>query len=434
MESIDQKYLKGKYTPIIFFEIYLTFTVLLFVFGPWDWGIENPMILYLYLMGVQLFLFAGYKNGLINYKPTNGIEIPKKFIEISILLNILISIPLIYIRSGGNFSFIYLGFINPGLVYDLSRDANLPYNITDYVNIIISPLTWPLIPWMVYYWKQLAKNMKVAGVIGIFMGTVLPYVASGTNKGLFDILFILIGLVLLPYLSNLKNLKDLVSFKSLKFVTALLSIFLILSIYFANNIEQRLGGENYLEKVAVNSRANNAKVSDKFLESGLDPNIQGAVIALTSYISQGYYGCSLALKEDFVPTYGLGFSKFLSWLIGDLVLENDFQKHTYPRRVSDKTLWDADIVWSSIYPWFASDVTFLGTYIIIFLIGKLLAKSWISTITESDPWAITIFSLLCIMLFYFSANNQIFQTGTTFITFFVALIFWRINFKFCVNK
>ncbi len=434
MEYLDQKNLKGKYTPIIFFEIYLTFTVLLFIFGPWDWGIENPMILYLYLIGAQLFLFTGYKSGLINYKLKKESEIPKRFIEISILMNVAISIPLIYIRSGGNYSFVFLGFTNPGLVYDLSRDANLPYNITDYINIIISPITWPLIPWMTYYWKSLSKKIKIAGIIGIFMGTVLPYVASGTNKGLFDILFILIGLVLLPYLANLHNLKDLINLKSLKFVTVLLTIFVILSIYFANNIEQRLGSENYLEKIAVNSRADNAKVSDKFMESGLDPNIQGAIIALTSYISQGYYGCSLALKEDFVPTYGLGFSRFLSWLIGDLVLEKDFQKNTYPRRVSNKTFWDADIVWSSIYPWFASDVTFLGTYIIIFLIGRLLAKSWISMIKFSDPWAITIFSLLCILLFYFSANNQIFQTGPTFVTFFVALIFWQINFKFRIKK
>lgn len=416
--------------PIIFFQCYLSFTVLLFFFGPWDWEIDNQFVLLLYLIGSQFFLYLGYQFGLRNYKQRSCRNIPFKLIKVSIFLNLIISLPLIYVRSGGNFSFIFMGFSDPGLVYSLSRDSTLSYNITEYINIIISPITWSLIPWLMYYWKRVSRRIKIWGIVAIFFGTILPYVVSGTNKGLFDILFIFIGIIVLPLLSKKGFLNFFTGIKSLKYLGFLISFFLLLFFYFSSNIEQRLGGnKDFLERIAVNVRAENAHVSEKFLSSSLPENVKGGIIALSSYISQGYYGCSLAMKEVYVPTYGLGNSRFLSWLVGDLVLGQDFQMYTYPKRVSDKTSWDYNIVWSSIYPWFASDFTFLGTYFIVFLVGNLLAKSWIGMLAEHDPWSITLFSLLCIMLFYFSANNQIFQTGTTFVTFFVSLFLWRFKIK-----
>lgn len=416
----------GKLLPIIFFEIYLTITVILFAFGPWDWGIDNPLILYPYLLGSQIALYLGYITGLKHNKPKRIRCVPLNLIKASILFNYIIFIPLIYVRSGGNYMYAIKGFFDPGLVYDLSRDAVLPYNITEYVNIVISPLTWSLTPWIIYYWELLSTKIRIAGLLGIFVGTVLPYVASGTNKGLFDILFVLIGIVLFQYLAKIKSRKAFFNFKSLKFASIIIVIFIMLAYYFGQNIEQRLGTRDFVEATALNARAENANVSDEFMKSDLSPSVKGTVIALTSYITQGYYGCSLALKEDFVPTYGIGNSRFLSWLIGDLVFKKAVSNNTYPKRVSDKTNWDVNITWSSIYPWFASDFTFLGTYVIVFLIGYLLAKSWIGMFYYSDPWAIVIFSLLCIMLFYFCANNQIFQTGTTCVTFYVALCLWQI--------
>ncbi|MEO6731754.1 MAG: hypothetical protein ABIN01_11110 [Ferruginibacter sp.] len=430
MEFITtEKKSAGKYVPIIFFEIYLTFTVLLFFYGPWDWGIDNGPILLLYLMGSQLALLLGYISGIRHLKPNIATRAPITLIKISILLNLLIALPLIYVRSGGNYSFIIKGFTDPGLVYDLSRDAKLSYDITEYVNIIVSPLTWSLVPWTIYYWKALEKKIKIIAILGIIWGTVIPYAASGTNKGLFDIFFILFGLIGLPFFIKHK-FKYFFKSRFLKYFIIMISFFIALTYYFTKNISQRLGENDFMEQISLNTRANNATVSDKFLQSNFPESMKGGTIALTSYLSQGYYGCSLALKEKFVPTFGLGNSRFLSWLVGDLVLGRDFQKDTYVRRVSKKTGWDADITWSSIYPWFASDFTFLGTYLIIFLVGNLLAKSWFKMISYSNPWAIVLFSLLCIMIFYFSANNQIFQTGTTFVTFFAALFLWRYRFKF----
>ena len=71
--------MKYKYIPIIFFEFYLSFTVLLFAFGPWDYKVDNGLILYSYLIGAQLALYIGYQIGLkrINANTTiNSINEP----------------------------------------------------------------------------------------------------------------------------------------------------------------------------------------------------------------------------------------------------------------------------------------------------------------------------------------------------------------------
>ena len=175
--------------------------------------------------------------------------------------------------------------------------------------------------------------------------------------------------------------------------------------------------------MAVNTRSG-ALVSQSFMRSQLPVEAKLAVISLSSYITQGYYGLSLALQEDFVPTYGLGNSRFFFFFLGQKLLGINMSDYTYPKRVGQNTDWEADITWSSIYPFLASDFTFLGTYLIIFIIGWLLGASWVSMLYLSDKWAVVLFSLLCIMIFYFSANNQIFQTGPTFFTFFVALGLW----------
>ena len=40
--------------PLIFFELYLAATILLFFFGPWDWNVDAPVLLASYLVAAQV--------------------------------------------------------------------------------------------------------------------------------------------------------------------------------------------------------------------------------------------------------------------------------------------------------------------------------------------------------------------------------------------
>src|SRR6516164_4864321 len=49
-----------RFFPIVFFEIFLLFTIFVFIFGPWQWPVTNPVSLYAFLLINQLALFWGY--------------------------------------------------------------------------------------------------------------------------------------------------------------------------------------------------------------------------------------------------------------------------------------------------------------------------------------------------------------------------------------
>ena len=82
------------------------------------------------------------------------------------------------------------------------------------------------------------------------------------------------------------------------------------------------------------------------------------------------------------------------------------------------------VQWSSIYPWLASDVSFLGVIVVVFLVGRLFAMAWLDTLAGQNPWAVAMLALLLIMLFYFPANNQTMQNGEAFTSFYGVLAAW----------
>jgi hypothetical protein len=93
----------------------------------------------------------------------------------------------------------------------------------------------------------------------------------------------------------------------------------------------------------------------------------------------------------------------------------------------EKYGWNAYAQWSSIYPWIASDVSFPGVFVVVFLIGRLFAQSWADTLRGSNPFAVSIFAQFVLMLLYFPANNQLLQSGEGVTCFVGTLVAWRLT-------
>jgi hypothetical protein len=68
----------------------------------------------------------------------------------------------------------------------------------------------------------------------------------------------------------------------------------------------------------------------------------------------------------------------------------NIMKQPYPVRI-EKYGWDAYGLWSSIYPWIASDVSFPGTILIVYLIGRLFALSWLQSGEGFTAFWVTLF-------------------------------------------
>jgi len=163
---------------------------------------------------------------------------------------------------------------------------------------------------------------------------------------------------------------------------------------------------------------------DNLLVRKLSPGTATALIGLDLYLTTGYYALSLSLQEPFVPMYGVGNSTFLYRQAARITKDPGILERPYPVRI-EKYGWDSQGLWSSIYPWIASDVSFPGTIVVVFLIGRLFAQSWLDTLRGDNPIAVVMFSIFVIVLFYFPANNQMLQSGEGFAAFWVTLIIWR---------
>jgi hypothetical protein len=172
------------------------------------------------------------------------------------------------------------------------------------------------------------------------------------------------------------------------------------------------------------SRAGNVWADDdNFMVRNLNGTAKRGVLALAGYLTHGYYGLYLALDKPFVFTYGVGNSFFLTRQAVRLTGVTSLAQAPYPMRIEENG-WDAFGLWSTIYPWIASDVSFPGTLIVVFLVGRLFALSWLDTLEGENPFAVAMFAQFVIMLFYFNANNQCLMGGEGFSAFTVLLILW----------
>ena len=419
--------------PIWFFEGYLTLTVLIFAFGPWSWPVRDPIKLYGFLLLAQIALWLGYQRG-INYKSKSiykGHWKIETLILISLIFNLLWIVPNFMLRMGLNeFSYdsIYkaalMGFTDPGAMFLSKIKAYKEIEETSllgYITIIITPVLWPLFPLGVVFWDRMKKWMKI-GLVVCVLADIVSWIAIGTNKGIADFV------MLFPWLLLARKpriLTPVYSRKQAKLAFMGLAFLVILIIFFSMGQYGRGGkASTELQDPLAGITADRENVVMDFL-----PRVaQGAYASFTSYVTQGYYGLSLALQEPFEWTYGIGNSYFLWGLSRRYLGPTTISDMTYPARI-EKYGWPRLERWSSIYTWLACDLTFPGVLLAVFGIGWLFARVWLDVVRNNNPYAVALFPLLIIMLFYFPASNQVLAFSTTAVPFGVFLFLWVYNKK-----
>jgi hypothetical protein len=409
---------KVRVFPILFFFGYLNFTVLLFAIGPWDYPVESAFRLYLFLALAHLALLLGYLSAAFrNPAGYSGKWTLSRLIKISVVLNLLLLLPTSRFRTGRFIPDIIGGITDPGGAYAQSlmlREEGEP--LIEYVRIFLGPFLYMALPLTVFYWKGLSSKMRIAGLAGI-LGTVVLFIAMGTNKAIADTVLLVPCLLFAAYCAGRIQLSHKQILGTV--VCSLLALLLFLA-YFGLATSSREGsvvGAGYF--VATHTHAD----EDNFLVRNLPPAAATALVGLDLYLTSGYYAVSLSLQEPFVPMFGVGNSVFLYRQAARITGNSGIEELPYPVRIEEYG-WDAQRLWSSIYPWIASDVSFPGTIIVVFLIGRLFALSWLDTLRGDNPFAVVMFSILVIMLFYFPANNQILQSGEGFTAFWATLFIW----------
>ena len=404
--------------PIIFFLTYLTATVLIFAFGPWPYRIKDGTKLYTFLTAAHLALLAGYLSVIgRSGQGYSGRWPVKRLVAVSLGVNLAILYPSAMFRVGRLGGHLIRGTVSLGDAYASSGAARLEGTpVIEYIRFFLGPWLALTLPLGVFYWNFLSKEVRVLWVLWVlgFMGT---YVLMGTNQGFAYIVLLCPWLVAASHFAGITRLQWN---RKIALSVAAAILFVLFFLFFTETQSTRGGGS-----VATRySRAGNIWADDgNFMVRNLSGKSKRFVLSLASYLSHGYYGLYLALNKPFVPTFGVGNSYFLTRQAVRLTGDKALAQAPYPMRI-EREGWYAYGLWSSIYPWIASDVSFPGTLLVVFLIGRVFALCWLDTLQGANPFAVAMFAQFVIMLFYFNANNQCLHAGEGFAAFSILLILW----------
>jgi hypothetical protein len=409
-----------RFIPIIFFVTYLTFTVLFFALGPFDFPVENPVMLYGFLAAAHIALLAGY--GRAAKSQPRGYAGPWEYGRMLLwgaALSLLLIFPTSLARTGSLIPDVAYGIDSPGEAYShtqalINDPASFP--LVEYARILVGPMLVMVLPLTVFYWETLTKPLRALGIASI-LGTVALFLAMGTNKGIADTVLLIPWLVFAAYRAGTIHLK----LKRLLIITVCTIVaFSLFLVFFGLAMATRSGSPAI---TGVFPATGSTADTENFLVRNLDDASKAVVMGLDIYLTSGYYAVSLSMREPYVPMLGLGNSTFVSRQFARFSGLDDFPNRSYPARI-EKYGWDSVGLWSTIYPWIASDVSFPGALILIYFIGRLFALSWLDTLGGTNPFAVVLFAQLVIMLFYFPANNQLLQSGEGFTAFWITLILW----------
>src|SRR5258708_38058009 len=145
--------------PILFFFVYLNFTVFLFAFGPWPWPVKDGLKLYVFLAFAHFALLGGFLSAAFGqpgkYYGKWKIE---SLVKASLVVTLLLLIPTSLARTGKLLPDIVFGLTNPGAAYSSSilwRSHWTVFTSVEYIRILIGPLLFLLFPLTLYYWQML---------------------------------------------------------------------------------------------------------------------------------------------------------------------------------------------------------------------------------------------------------------------------------------
>lgn len=435
-QNKEQK--KMLFRPIMFVQIYLLGIIVLYLIGPLEWQTKNSYLLFPFLFLSQLLLYLGYKSSMRHNIIENADNHEDLNVKFQKYLTIMIPINLVFvilntIRNIGMSGFsmntlLYLlqeGLMSPGKqFYNKFGIATFGGEILAPITVLLSPFLWPVIPLSIYYFKKLSLFNKVLTIVTLFFEAT-RWIATGTNKGLIDIILIICTVILVKYLQNRYSNNSASQQKKYTSKIKMYIIGFVLIVagitFFSNAIGDRIGGISGFSSVTnnyvLNAESPLMMISPKFLYP--------TIVYTTSYLTQGYYGLSLALLEPWVPMFGVGNSMFLIANLQDLFGVDLFQ-YTYQARIAYLG-WDSLVNWHSFYMWVANDIHFIGILPLMYLLGKFFGSVSKEVIINQNPIACVIFCLLMLMFFYFPANNQIMSQPESFMAFWVVTLYWMLK-------
>ena len=407
---------------------FLVFSELLFVFGPIAYNIPSRLLISIYLAIINLFMFFGYKYGIMRYRYTRPINktIPSlSLLKYLIILGVIISLYTIYVNwhltslsLSAFFNRILVGLTDSASVYyERLEQASLSSQVL--LLLLVAPIPFLAKIFGIIHWRQL-KPLYQFLVVAILVLDAIYWIGIGTRKGLADILVLLMCVLILlrPDWLIIKRYRRVI-------ITVMFSVISLFLIYFIISNMSRYG----LDVNEVLDMTDGHPIKAFYLNN-ISPYVYLPLRELTSYLCQGYYALSLALYDFFSEgvfcfSGGLGNNWFFINITDYVFPELDVLSRTYQQYLSDRYGISPTINWHSLYLWWANDVTFFGVPFVVFIIGRIFAHVWLDAYYYANKYAAPLVVLFALMVFYAFAGNQV--LSFSFVTFFIVSLLYITN-------
>lgn len=421
------------YRPLKYFILYILITLSISIWGPRVYVEYNTFIVSIYMISFLVLFSIGYFWGMsVKTYPTqiikNGIE-PKKtvpYLKVCIIIALFIILfNFIVMLISGKIS---LSLSTIGQNYNnYYLDHNSGEKSSTIQSILFMLMGFPKFVTMVlgiYNFKDLSKSYRCS-VITVFILSILTNTISiGNQKSLGDIVIYIMIICIIKML-------DLSPIKRKKIITRVIWLGTLFSVCLSIIQYQRLVSDgttifNINERFTWRSSYNFEHIFFRIFgyKFGF-----GLAQFITGYLSGGYYGLSLCLQLPFVWTYGVGSSYSFMVYLDRFFGISSILDCTYLMRMERLTGWHGLVAWNTIFPWLASDLTFVGAIFIFIPIAYVYAVCWKEIVRYRNPVSILMFSMLTMGLIFIPANNQLLHGVDSFITTIVMSILWITSHK-----
>lgn len=408
----------AKWLPLILIQAFLWITFFLFWTTNHSRDIHNPWVLSGFVFSSYAGLLVGYvvfvhsRRGRLLLRATNRQTKGRSLLIFFAAIHLLTyGIATLAEYNCLSVSSIRDALANPGAAYAAkfgvyqdqidSNRVSLPIQLVVtnfwiyYVGLIC----------IVYWWSDIRRSVRV-----LFLTSVLVYLLAfaciGTQKALADVLLLTSVGLLLRYSSLLlaNSRREAAVYRMPHWAHAGVALVLFFGYISINQLSraEQFGISERISDDATNSLWGNL----------LPP--KAAVLAnnIANYSSQGYAGLAHSLTQSPGFSYGFGLAPAAHSYAQQYFGASDCYELTYLARSERETGWPGRMYWSTAFPWWASDVTFPGVVLLMVLIGSLLARAWLSALQSGRLAAIVSLGLLFEMLFFITANNQVFASRT----------------------
>ncbi len=406
--------------------IYLLFTLVIFFVGPIKWMIPSPLKLVTACLVYAFSFYFGYKWA-INRKKLNtskfinfAVDDIVRFEYVKLIPIMIISCSFVILKNSihilhnySNFDFSKLFLMNLGELYYNTLHNKVEgrwyIQLLNYLNVF--SLFW--YPIGITNFKRFPRYLKSLFIITLITDILLIYI-KGNMIGFGLYVMMAIPLLIISYYKlKSKHSKKMEGKKTFLSIIILIVSFLTL-FNFAQISRNEFNSNN-------NEMYYDQGLLSEFIKEDQDWTEGPLIKNATFYFTNGYVGMAYALELPAKWTWGIGFSRDFARQVKN-IFGFDVSRITYPQRVEDTYGWPNGMFWTNAYGWFASDWTFWGLPILMFIFGWFFAKVWYACINENSLTAYTLFSWLWVGIIFIPLNNQLFQSFEKFMATIVLIL------------